>query len=446
MAHNRKSISRPLAIVPLIIILILFIGLLAVIFEGEKPSVTLQPMPEYLSADQKFTIKISDRKRGLKRLRITYRQGGKEIILLKKQFPFEGFLNNQGVHEFNEEFNIDPSSLHLAQGRLDVNIQVWDYSKRGGGDGNMTLLHHKMIVDTMPPSIRSISRMHNINRGGAGLVVYRTSSDTIESGVYVNDYFFPGFPVDEEKNKGVYLSYIAVSHDSSLDPTIYLWSKDKAENTSKATFYFHVRRKRFGNERMNITDRYLKRVLSYFSFYKTDTDETDLNRFLRINNEMRKEDHERFLILIRETSPTKFWEGRFLRLNNAATMARFGNRRSYYYRGEKVDEQIHLGIDLASLPNSPVLAANNGRVLFAERNGIYGLMVVLDHGQGLASMYGHLDSILVTTGQVVKKEDIIGLPDEPVLRAVIISISVLWSMVSLLTLSNGGIVTGSRII
>ena len=75
----------------------------------------------------------------------------------------------------------------------------------------------------------------------------------------------------------------------------------------------------------------------------------------------------------------------------------------------KVDEQDHLGIDLASLANSPVQAANHGRVIFAERNGIYGLTVALDHGQGLISIYGHLNSIGVTLDQDVKKGDIIGL-------------------------------------
>jgi murein DD-endopeptidase MepM/ murein hydrolase activator NlpD len=78
------------------------------------------------------------------------------------------------------------------------------------------------------------------------------------------------------------------------------------------------------------------------------------------------------------------------------------------YNGKLVDEQDHLGMDLASLENSPVEAENNGRIIFAERNGIYGNMVVIDHGQGVASLYGHLSDILVTKGQDVKKGDIIG--------------------------------------
>ena len=109
-----------------------------------------------------------------------------------------------------------------------------------------------------------------------------------------------------------------------------------------------------------------------------------------------------------KTIPKKLWHGPWLRLKNSATMARFGDHRSYEYKGKKFDEQVHLGIDLASLANSPIQATNNGRVIFSDRLGIYGFTVVLDHGQGLASLYGHLSQIDVKPDQEVKKGDIIG--------------------------------------
>lgn len=404
-----KRITYSLTFIPLVIILILFMWLFAIIFEGERPIITLEPLPEFLSGSQKFKIKISDMKRGLKMLRVSYSQGGREVTLFEKRFPFEGLFNREGIHHFEHEIDIDPIALHLSQGRLDLNARVWDYSRRGGGDGNITLAHHKMTVDTIPPAIRAISRMHNINRGGTGLVVYQTSSDTSKSGVYVSDRFFPGFPVDNSSDKGIHVSYFAIPHNSSLKPSIFLWAKDRAENTSRSTFYNHVRRKRFGKERINITDRFLKRVLPYFYFFKLDSEESDIKKYLKINNDLRKEDNEKFLKLMEEVSPKKLWEGSWLRLKNAASMAGFAVQRSYYYKGEKVDEQFHLGIDLASLSNSNVHAANHGRVLFAERNGIYGLTVVLDHGQGLASLYGHLSHIEVKPGQDVKKGDFIGI-------------------------------------
>jgi murein DD-endopeptidase MepM/ murein hydrolase activator NlpD len=109
-----------------------------------------------------------------------------------------------------------------------------------------------------------------------------------------------------------------------------------------------------------------------------------------------------------KTSAERLWDGAWLRQKNAANMARFGDHRSYYYKGVKVDEQDHLGVDLASVANSPVQASNHGRVVYADKLGIYGFTVVIDHGQGLASIYGHLSKIDVTQGQDAKKGDIIG--------------------------------------
>ena len=204
------------------------------------------------------------------------------------------------------------------------------------------------------------------------------------------------------------MAYFALPYDSRPEPSIYLWAKDKAENTASSTFYYHIKRKRFGSEKINITDRFLKRILPYFSFYEFDPGDSDLNKYLKINNDLRKKDNEDFYNLLKDTSPERLWEGAWLRLENSATMARFAVQRSYYYKGEEIDQQYHLGIDLASLANSPVGAGNNGRIIFADRDGIYGLTVVIDHGQGIASLYGHLSSIEVKKGQEVKKGDIIG--------------------------------------
>jgi len=270
------------------------------------------------------------------------------------------------------------------------------------------LVQHKMIVDTIPPAIRAISRQHNINQGGVGLIVYQASSDTEESGVFVDDHFFPGFPVNEKPQEGLHVSYFAISYNASKTPKIYLWAKDMADNASKTTFYVHVRNKTFRKERLTISDRFLEQILPYFSFYPFDPGESNIKKFLSINNDLRKENHKILLKVAETAHPDQLWEGSFLRLKNAATMARFADLRSYYYKGKKIDEQGHFGVDLASLSNSPIQAANSGKVVFADRLGIYGLTVVLDHGQGITSVYAHMSKISVPLGQEIKKGESIG--------------------------------------
>ena len=82
-----------------------------------------------------------------------------------------------------------------------------------------------------------------------------------------------------------------------------------------------------------------------------------------------------------------------------------------------LDEQVHLGFDLASTRNAPVLAANRGRVIYADWLGIYGNCVVLDHGMGVQSLYAHLSSIEVGVGDLVDKDARLGLSGETGLAA-----------------------------
>jgi len=407
--RKRKKTGLFLAIGLLVLAFGFFGWFIAGIFEGEKPGIILQPLPQFLSGSKKFTLTISDMKRGLKILKVAVNQGGREIDILEKKFPFKGLLNREGLHVFDTEVSIDPSELNLAQGRVDLLVRVWDHSRRRGGDGNLTLLRHKMVVDTIPPAIRAISRLHYFNVGGTGLVVYQTSSDAIESGIFVNDLFFPGFPINKSPQEGVYVCYFAIPYKINVHPDIQLWAKDKAGNLSKGRFYYHIRNRSFRTERVNITDHFLKQILPYFSSYSFEPGSSDINKFLKINRDLRKENNSSFLNLRTKTSPNQLWNGTWVRLKNTANMAGFADHRLYFYNGEKVDEQIHIGVDLASLANSEVQAANNGRVIFADCLGIYGLTVVLDHGQGLASVYSHLSKIDVVLNQDVIKEGTIGL-------------------------------------
>ena len=78
----------------------------------------------------------------------------------------------------------------------------------------------------------------------------------------------------------------------------------------------------------------------------------------------------------------------------------------------KVDRQVHLGFDLSDVAHGPVYAANNGRVIWAKDLGIYGNCIVLDHGYGVQSIYGHLSQIAVKVGDWVDKGQPMGIAGE----------------------------------
>ena len=69
---------------------------------------------------------------------------------------------------------------------------------------------------------------------------------------------------------------------------------------------------------------------------------------------------------------------------------------------------MHLGFDLAVTANVPILAAQRGTVLFSGYLGIYGNCVILDHGLGVQSLYGHLSTLEVSPGLLVEKGQELG--------------------------------------
>src|SRR5581483_10824932 len=125
--------------------------------------------------------------------------------------------------------------------------------------------------------------------------------------------------------------------------------------------------------------------------------------------QLRRENNRTLSDLRLKTEQRVLWRGPFLQLSNSQVESQFADIRTYVYKGKKVDQQVHLGFDLAVSRNVPVEAANDGKVLWASDLGIYGNCIVLDHGYGLQSIYGHLSRIDVQVGNMVKKGQKMGL-------------------------------------
>jgi murein DD-endopeptidase MepM/ murein hydrolase activator NlpD len=124
-----------------------------------------------------------------------------------------------------------------------------------------------------------------------------------------------------------------------------------------------------------------------------------LAAFLRVNGELRKINADQIAALVAKTSPKKLWDGPFVQLGNSQVEASFADHRTYIYKGKEVDQQTHLGFDLAVTQHVPVAAAAAGTIVNASWLGIYGNCVIIDHGLGVQSLYGHLMSFDVKVGK-----------------------------------------------
>lgn len=105
------------------------------------------------------------------------------------------------------------------------------------------------------------------------------------------------------------------------------------------------------------------------------------------------------------TDPEREWSGKFRPPVNAAISDVFGTRRTFNGK----TQSMHQGLDYAVSTGTPVSAANAGTVLLAGPLYFEGNCVVLDHGQGLLTLYLHLSEVKVKQGDRVEAGQPIGL-------------------------------------
>jgi murein DD-endopeptidase MepM/ murein hydrolase activator NlpD len=274
-----------------------------------------------------------------------------------------------------------------------------------------------------PPRIAVLSTKHYVNHGGSEMVVYKATPADIASGVRVGDIVYPGFPAAgagvEGADPSLKVAFFALLHDQPLNTPIVAFARDEAGNEAKATFVDNVFEKPFKKSRIEIDDKFINRVVPDIIEHSPELKMTPppqdspemLAAFLRINGELRKINADQITALAAKTSPKRLWDGPFTQLGNSKVEASFADRRTYIYKGKEVDQQTHLGFDLAVTEHVPVASAAAGTVVNASWLGIYGNCVIVDHGLGVQSLYGHLMSFDVKVGDTVTKGQQVGRSD-----------------------------------
>ena len=250
-----------------------------------------------------------------------------------------------------------------------------------------------------------LSTHHNVNQGGAAVAVYTLSEEAAETGVKVGDRLFPAY----RQPSGAWVCFFALPWNmppSAFVPKVV--ATDRAGNQRSAGLFYHVSAKTFPSDRLNITPQFLEsKIVPDFQQFFPEIDDP-LELFLKVNRDLRKENIAKVFEVGQQSAAAPLWSGTFLRQPNAAVPGYFAQPRVYLHNGLIIDHQTHLGIDLASTARAPVPATNAGKVVFAADLGIYGNCVIIDHGLGLQTLYGHLSQIDVRNGDPVTKGQIIG--------------------------------------
>jgi len=408
---ERPRRTRPGIIFLLLIIIMLLGGAVYLLprFEREAPQIRLTPDSDVLGLAP-MEIAVTDQGAGLKSVTATLSVGGSEHTLASEQYA-------QAVTEKKITVALSSKLTGVKEGPAVLRVSARDGSLWNFFQGNETVIQRNLTIDITPPSIELIADDRYVNFGGVGVIVYKPSADTATSGVRIGDHFFPGFQGQIRVHPDHFIALFAHPYNVPADAKAVLVATDKARNTREMPLVYELKNVKYKKSTIAISENFLQSKIAPLLNDVGARQGTPKDVFLRVNKALRKENEDKIAAITKKFTPSILWKGAFSQLSNSKVEANFADDRTYTYNNEPIDTAYHLGYDLSVTKHYPVEAANSGTVAFVGDLGIYGNTVILDHGLGLFTLYGHLSSIDVKVGDSIKQRQIIGKTGETGLAA-----------------------------
>jgi len=411
MARGRSSGGRLKTLLVLVVLAgLAYVGLGA-FRAGPPPTVALEAGMPAIGKSTPFTVRVAEAKRGLSSVEVEVVQGDLvRTVATKSYTPLAPTaLWGDRTKEDAFEVAIGASTVEgLKAGKATVRV-VAGRAASWLRAPEPVVVEQTFDVRLVPPAIAVLSSQHYLRQGGCEAVVYDVGATSVRDGVRAGSWFFPGHPLPGGPPNRRFALF-AWPYDLVDGASIRLTAEDDVGNVATQAFLDRTFPKPPARDIIPVSDRFMQTVVPAILAQTPElTDQGDLlKNYVQINNELRRRNAETLVALAANSAPAFLWHGEFASLPNAAVRSAFADRRTYVHNGVEIDRQDHLGYDLASVAQAPVPAAGGGTVVLARYLGIYGYAVVLDHGYGLMSLYGHLSSFDVAEGDAVERGRPIG--------------------------------------
>ncbi|MFH1573632.1 MAG: M23 family metallopeptidase [Acidobacteriota bacterium] len=404
-----KRLVLPLAA----ILLLAFLGV-ELFRIGPPPEIMITPALPAIGRRTPVEISLSEPKRGLSFVRVEWLQGDRIELLAERSYetpPAFAFWN-RGTSTDTLQIEVGRDTV---QGLRAQHLVIRVTAGRAG-----TWLRRPVpAVENLavpvrlhPPSLQVMSTQTYAAQGGCEAVVYRVGDTAVRDGVRAGDWWFPGYPLPGGTGQERFALF-ALPYDQS-SPQARLKAEDDAGNEAESAIVDRFFPRSPRTDIIELSDSFLNKVVPEIMAQTPDLADqgTLLDNYLAINGDLRQRQDEELKALAGKSRPEFLWHQPFLMMPNAQVMASFAERRTYKYQGRVVDQQVHLGYDQAAVRRAPVPAANDGLVVLARYFGIYGNTVILDHGCGLMTVYGHLSTISVAEGGTIARGQVLGQTGE----------------------------------
>jgi len=397
------------------LLLALFLGSAAAIalalprIEGEPPSIEAPAELILGTTAHEVVVTLEDSGTGLRNFSARLIHGGGSKRLQDEIYPGSWLEGSRlGTAPQSVTLTLDVAELQVPDGSASLVLTARDWSWRDALKGNRTELSIPISVDTRAPAISPISGLTYVRRGGSGAAVYRVEEEVERHGVRVGNAFFKGFD-HPAAGPGTRVAIFAIPVDAPPNPAVELVAVDRAGNEGRALFNAKVQDRPEAKKNIGLDRAFLERVAAPLAKAAGISAGDAVAAFQAVNSDLRVRNEEEIRRHIAAGTGTPLFSGAFTQMRGSQVMSRFAELRSYQLDGKKISQARHYGFDLASTANAPITASAAGRVLFAADLGIYGNCVLVDHGLGLTTLYGHLSHIEVAAGDAVEQGQRLGL-------------------------------------
>jgi hypothetical protein len=383
------------------LVLVLVAALAAMLAMSAHTAVSLSPAP-VIGVATPVTVRWANA-HGVRSVDVWIEQEGKRYPLLAEKTPVRRFLWKRHQAARSVTFEAGKNKVpELKEGPARLVVEAVSNDLRGSVDSASAEVR---VVLTAPRAMAD-DLQHYVNQGGMELVTFTPGGSWNEAGVRVGKYTFRSFPLLGHPDQRFAMFAYPWDLPADVVPTVYVRNLAGTEATAK--FWFKLFPKKFRVRDFPVEDALMEKLVNSVDPNNTLAPGKDLlGRFLYINGELRRKNNQQLADLRLQTEEKILWNGPFLHWGKEE--ADYADVRNYVSHGNKVDQQVHLGFDLSDTQNTPVNAANDGRVVWAQDLGIYGNCIVVDHGYGLQSIYGHLREIDVKPGDIVRKGQKMGV-------------------------------------
>ena len=366
------------------------------IARSATPTLSLKSAIDFIGQATPIQIRVHD-SRGVRKASAYIEQGGTRYPVWNLAQPTQTADNTWG---FTAGVKATPQ-LKDGSAKLIVEATSNDLLRK------TARIERTVTVVTRPPVITADSDQHYLYLGMADLATFNISGHFTEAGIRVGDQTFRAWPTPGSRPGYFSLFAFAWNMPADTAPIAYASNGTGNDATSPLVYQFPKKEQpRYTKHDLQISDTFLNKVVNELD---PNGSGDPVTRFVKINNDMRRANNKTLSDLRFKTAQAFLWSQPFGRQSHAQAEASFADLRSYYYQGKKIDQQVHLGYDLAVTQHVGVESSNDGRVVYAAPLGIYGNCIVVDHGYGLQTIYGHLSQINVHVGDMVKRGQVMGL-------------------------------------